>query len=153
LFVGYYTLPLLVHAKALHIHACEWNENSVVALVENLRRNKVAERCTVHAGDNALTAPTLRDIADRVCLGLLPSSTRGWPLAVLLARPDGPVLLHIHENVADEEIERWMEATRLRFETLFKEINKPKTVSCRSLERVKSYAPRITHVVLDLLCV
>ena len=23
--VGYWTLPLLVHAGALHVHACEWN--------------------------------------------------------------------------------------------------------------------------------
>nr|CAD7402176.1 unnamed protein product [Timema poppensis] len=30
--IGYFTLPLLVHAKAEMVHACEWNPNAVTAL-------------------------------------------------------------------------------------------------------------------------
>jgi hypothetical protein len=48
--IGYYTVPLLLHGKARHVHACEWNPNSVLALRENLRRAGVAERCTVYEG-------------------------------------------------------------------------------------------------------
>lgn len=50
--IGYFTLPLLVHAKAKLVHACEWNENAVEALRENLINNKVSDRCVVHPGDN-----------------------------------------------------------------------------------------------------
>ena len=38
-------------------------------------------------GDNRLTAKPYHDIADRVLLGLLPSSREGWPLAMQLLKP------------------------------------------------------------------
>ena len=50
--IGYFTLPYLVHAGAGHVHACEWNPDAVEALTRNLQLNGVADRCTVHAGDN-----------------------------------------------------------------------------------------------------
>lgn len=50
--IGYFTLPYLVHAKASHVHACEWNPDAVEALQKNLQANKVSERCTIHQGDN-----------------------------------------------------------------------------------------------------
>jgi tRNA wybutosine-synthesizing protein 2 len=30
--VGYYTIPFLLYGKAEHVHACEWNPNSLLAL-------------------------------------------------------------------------------------------------------------------------
>ncbi|RXN07357.1 tRNA wybutosine-synthesizing 2-like protein [Labeo rohita] len=50
--IGYFTLPYLVHAKASHVHACEWNPDAVKALQRNLQINGVSDRCTVHQGDN-----------------------------------------------------------------------------------------------------
>ena len=50
--IGYFTLPYLVHAGAAHVHACEWNPDALAALRHNLHVNGVADRCTVHAGDN-----------------------------------------------------------------------------------------------------
>lgn len=50
--IGYFTLPYLVHAKAQHVHACEWNPDAVRALQKNLVTNGVSEHCTVHPGDN-----------------------------------------------------------------------------------------------------
>jgi len=35
--IGYFTLPYLVHAGALHVHACEWNPAAVEALKKNLK--------------------------------------------------------------------------------------------------------------------
>ena len=101
--VGYYTLPFLVHAHAGHVYACEWNPHSVRALKENLVKAGVStERYTIHEGDNRVTVPSqeLTNVADRVCLGLLPSSVAGWPLAVQCLRPTGGVF-HVHENVLD----------------------------------------------------
>ena len=50
--IGYFTLTYLVHSKAQHLHACEWNLDAVEALKKNLRLNKVEDRCTIYKGDN-----------------------------------------------------------------------------------------------------
>ena len=39
--IGYFTLPYLVHAKAKHVYACEWNPDSIEALKRNLQLNGV----------------------------------------------------------------------------------------------------------------
>jgi tRNA(Phe) wybutosine-synthesizing methylase Tyw3 len=151
--VGYYTVPLLLHGGAQHVYACEWNPNSVLALRENLRRAGVLARCTVHEGDNRVTSVQLLDtIADRVLLGLLPSSVEGWPLAARALKATGGTI-HVHENVHEGILAQWVEDTRAKFETLLQGLGKQLTVSIVHLERVKSYAPRVYHVVLDLDCV
>uniref|UniRef100_A0A2C9JRV7 tRNA(Phe) (4-demethylwyosine(37)-C(7)) aminocarboxypropyltransferase n=1 Tax=Biomphalaria glabrata TaxID=6526 RepID=A0A2C9JRV7_BIOGL len=94
--IGYFTLPYLVHAKADHVHACEWNPDAVSALQNNLKLNGVSERCTVHYGDNRELK--LTSVADRVNLGLIPSSEDGWPVAGQVLKDTGGVL-HVHGNV------------------------------------------------------
>ncbi|CAN0269712.1 unnamed protein product, partial [Phaeothamnion confervicola] len=96
--IGYYTLPFLVHAGACHVHACEWNPDSVYCLRHNLKANGVDARCTVYAEDNALAAPRVGRVADRVCLGLLPQSEDAWGLAAAVLRPEGG-WCHVHGNV------------------------------------------------------
>jgi tRNA G37 N-methylase Trm5 len=44
--------------------------------------------------------------ADRVLLGLIPSSERSWPTAVCLLKDTGG-WLHVHANKGDEEIVDW----------------------------------------------
>ena len=171
--IGYYTVPLLAHAGAAHVHACEWNPNSVAALRVNLAQNgglEAAGRCTVHVGDNQLTAPALRGQADRVLLGLLPSSEASWPLAVNALRPGrgGGGWLHVHENVATAERGAWVERLLATLEQLAAarraeeeagqgeggqawEGGEPWVAHCAHIERVKSYAPRVDHIVVDVL--
>lgn len=71
--IGYFTLPYLVHARAAHLHACEWDSDALRALRHNLRANGVYSRCTVYPGDNARSACHFEGIAHRVNLGLIPS--------------------------------------------------------------------------------
>ncbi|RLN69745.1 hypothetical protein BBP00_00000164 [Phytophthora kernoviae] len=104
--IGYYVLPFLVHGGAAFVHACEWNPDSVAALRFNLERNHVADRCKVYLGDNRETAPTIGAIADRVNLGLLPTSEKAWPLAVQVLKPSGG-WFHVHDNVAVEDRKAW----------------------------------------------
>ena len=55
----------------------------MVALRKNLAANGVApERCDVLPGDCRASASRLAGVADRVMLGLLPSSQGGWEAAV-----------------------------------------------------------------------
>ncbi|XP_030622557.1 tRNA wybutosine-synthesizing protein 2 homolog [Chanos chanos] len=187
--IGYFTLPYLVHAGAAHVHACEWNPDAVAALQRNLHLNGVSDRCTVHQGDNRQL--TLQDVADRVNLGLIPSSKDGWPVACQLLRKDTGGVLHIHENVtsvsctADQknhsvtELQRnttleyeqdgenlnestmsdmdawkaWAGETANRIAALLKDITGDQwRTNIQHIEHVKSYAPHINHIVLDLEC-
>jgi tRNA G37 N-methylase Trm5 len=45
----------------------------------------------------------LHGIADRVNLGLIPSSKQGWPLAVACLKPCGG-WIHVHDNVHEDEV-------------------------------------------------
>ncbi|XP_053361266.1 tRNA wybutosine-synthesizing protein 2 homolog isoform X2 [Clarias gariepinus] len=180
--IGYFTLPYLVHARAAHVHACEWNPDAVSALRKNLHINKVAHRCTVHQGDNKQLS--LTDLADRVNLGLIPSSEEGWPVACRLLRKDTGGILHIHNNVTtpiqyqslqpssssmkdgqqsingtqnisrDREVwNDWAKNTAIHIVNLLRDNTRAEwSTSIKHIEHVKSYAPHIHHIVLDLEC-
>ncbi|XP_037636344.1 tRNA wybutosine-synthesizing protein 2 homolog [Sebastes umbrosus] len=174
--IGYFTLPYLVHAGASHVHACEWNPDAVEALQKNLMANGVSDRCTVHQGDNRQLQ--LCGIADRVNLGLIPSSEDGWPVACRLLKRTTGGILHIHQNVtsalpntaaapaineatqrvsgkkADREAwQAWADDTAHRIASLLKDITGAAwTTNIQHIEHVKSYAPHVHHVVLDLDC-
>ena len=148
--IGYYTLPLLARARAAHVHACEWSEDAVHALKHNLEANNVAERCTVHAGDNRVavvdggSAAEVLGSCDRVMLGLLPSSEKGWPLALAALKPEGG-WLHLHGNAPGGEEETWADSVLQQLA----EIDERQVV-LENLVKVKWYAPRIRHCVLDI---
>ncbi|XP_055583530.1 tRNA wybutosine-synthesizing protein 2 homolog isoform X3 [Falco cherrug] len=194
--IGYFTLPYLVHAAAAFAHACEWNSHAVEALRRSLVLNGVQDRCCVHHGDNRQLE--LRDVADRVNLGLIPSSEEGWPVACRVLKKGTGGILHIHHNVEtlptmaplqtpvllaeqaslegkdcngeawhpmeDREKEtqgarirpewqRWAEATAARIRGLLAELHgQPWHTSILHIEAVKSYAPHVHHLVLDLEC-
>uniref|UniRef100_A0A3Q2PQ23 tRNA(Phe) (4-demethylwyosine(37)-C(7)) aminocarboxypropyltransferase n=1 Tax=Fundulus heteroclitus TaxID=8078 RepID=A0A3Q2PQ23_FUNHE len=117
----------------------------------------------------------LCNIADRVNLGLIPSSEDAWPVACrLLKRTTGGVL-HIHQNVtsplqntaasdgapqtvsaksADREVwQAWAEDAANRIASLLKDLTgAPWLMKIQRIEHVKSYAPHVHHVVLDLDC-
>jgi len=54
--------------------------------------NKVRDRCTIHEGDNRLTCPS--DVADRVNLGLIPSSEMSWDTACKALKSVSGGMLH-----------------------------------------------------------
>lgn len=194
--IGYFTLPYLVHAAAAFAHACEWNPHALEALRRNLALNGVQDRCQIHAGDSRQLQ--LRDVADRVNLGLIPSSEEGWPVACRVLKKSTGGVLHIHHNVesrplppalkdeqrlpeessseqkdeehrGSEEMESgvqevlaarvrpewwsWAEAAAVRIRGLLTELHsQPWQTHILHIEAVKSYAPHVHHIVLDLEC-
>ncbi|XP_010163036.1 tRNA wybutosine-synthesizing protein 2 homolog, partial [Antrostomus carolinensis] len=168
--IGYFTLPYLVHTAAAFVHACEWDSHAL----------------------------ELRDVADRVNLGLIPSSEEGWPVACRVLKKGTGGVLHIHHNVETfsapappqtlilqaergspegdgvngevqdpmedsgketlgtrirPEWQRWGEATAARIRGLLAELHgQPWRTSILHIEAVKSYAPHVHHLVLDLEC-
>ena len=147
--VGYYTFPMLVHAGASHVHACEHNPASIAGLEAGAAANGVSKRLTVHEGDNAAVLPKWAGTADRCHLGLLPSSEPVWEACLLALKPTGGTL-HVHMNVEEERIEPWCEATVKWFQTSAEEHGLDVVVTADHLEKVKWFAPRVRHVVLDV---
>ncbi len=117
------------------------------------------------------------NVAHRINLGLIPSSELSWPIACRVLRADTGGWLHVHGNVDsnhnknskdEEKIEtesernkhdkvewrEWAKYARSRIESLLNERTESTswTVSVEHIEHVKSYGPRVDHLVLDILC-
>lgn len=96
--IGYFSLPLLIHAKAKHLYACEWNPDAIEALKKNLQLNKIDQsRCTVLEGDNRTNRPT--DVAQRVILGILPSCFDWMRTAFECIDKSTGAILHCHDLI------------------------------------------------------
>jgi hypothetical protein len=147
--IGYFTLPLLVHARARHVHAVEWNPDAVACLRINLARADVAVRATVWPGDNAYMVETpVAGTADRVLLGLIPSSKMAWPTALRMLKRSGG-MLHVHENCSQDGVLEWAQAELLPA----LDDAKPHAdwkFRLMHTERVKNYSPRVLHCVFDV---
>ena len=143
--IGYYTLPMLVNSQVNHVHCCEWNPNAIRALKWSLDRNNVANRCTIHEGDNRLTAPNLSGQADRVILGLLPTAEGGFELAINCLKKIGGCL-HIHGIAPASDHDSWVDEIITKLSNL----NHDFSISESSRVRIKSHAPHWDHLVLDV---
>lgn len=147
--IGYFVLPFLVRAKARLVYACEWNPHAVEALQHNLQANSVSDRCIVLEGDNRFTAP--KGVANRVCLGLIPTSENSWVTAVQALRSEGGTL-HVHGNVKDSEENSWAEHVSKSIYEIARSEGHSWEVAVEHIERVKWYAPHIRHLVADVRC-
>jgi len=106
---------------------------------------------------------------DRISLGLLPSSEGGWPTAVSCLRRTTGGWLHVHANVPTAERTEWthwlcrslvriaaVERRRLRVVVASSSSDEEDddcsdwVAVCHHIERVKSFAPKVDHVVADV---
>jgi tRNA wybutosine-synthesizing protein 2 len=136
--IGYFSLPLAVYQKPRQVIACEINPKAYGYLVENIHLNKVESIVKPVLGDN-------RDlpgeaIADRVIMGYVKTTHEFLPTALRLVKDGGTI--HYHETCPDEllperPLQRLRDATR------------PGTVQILRSKAIKSYAPGVSHVVLD----
>lgn len=147
--IGYYTLPMLVRSNAQHVYACEINPNSIQALQNGAKLNNVSERLTILEGDNLSTMKRVYSLADRVHLGILPSSEKAWQSAINCLKSSGG-MLHIHMNVEEEKIEGFVKYCTDRIAKLAKQLGREGIASVEHVEKVKWYAPRIRHIVIDV---
>lgn len=152
--IGYYTLPAIIHGNARWVVACEWNKYAINALRYNVDDNNVSDRVTIMEGDCRKSAMehNLVNMFDRVSLGLLPSSEGGWRTAVRALKNETGGWLHIHGNVPNSEEEAWAIWTCKCILEICNEVGRPDewVVLCNHVERVKSYAPTISHFVADI---
>lgn len=84
-------------------------------------------------------------------LGLLPSSREGWPLAMQMLKREGG-MLHVHENVHDDEYKQFVTELPNELQRLGEEKGKAYHCVIQHVEKVKSYAPKVYHYVFDIVC-
>lgn len=140
--IGYFAVPMAV-AGANRVFACEVNPVSYGYLVENARRNAVADRLVAWRGDNRTIEPAAGGV-DRVVLGYLPSSVPFTARAVQWLRPEGGTL-HVHAVQGTREPDAHLA------EAIRREVGRAgRPVSQAHRRRVKAYGPGREHVVWDV---
>ena len=136
--IGYFSIPMAVHAKPDKIYSIEINPVSFEYLKENIRLNKVEDIIEPVHGDCAQVAPV--GVAHRVIMGYFDGQEYiGHGIRALL--PDG--ILHYHEAVPEA-------VARRPVERIIEEAGKlGRSVEILEVRRIKKYAPGVWHVVVD----
>ena len=141
----------MIHSHASKVIAIDMNEYSIEALKRNLLLNKIPkEKCLVLCGNNETFLDEYNSLCHRVNLGLIPSSKSGWHLAIQALRETGG-WLHVHENVQEGEDCQFQTNLIESLTNLWIKY-KPTVVSIqvKHVQKVKSYAPHINHLVFDV---
>jgi len=136
--IGYFSLPLAVYQKPAKIVACEINPIAYSYLVENIRLNRVSRIVEAVHGDN-------RDlkgeaVADRIIMGYVKTTHEHLPYALRLLRSGG--VIHYHETCPNELL------LKRPIQRLIDSAKGCEVTVLRSKE-IKSYAPGVSHVVVD----
>lgn len=138
--IGYFSIPMAVHAKPDKIFAIEINPVAYDYLKENIRLNKVEDIVEPVAGDCAHVATT--GTANRVIMGYLNAHEYlGHGIRALL--PGG--IIHYHEAVP-EAVER--RPVKRVIEAALSAGRKAEIIKMR---RIKKYSPGVWHVVVDAM--
>ncbi len=136
--IGYFSLPLALHAKAKRVVACEINPVAFGYLVDNIGLNHVEDVVQPFLGDNR-SLPGMH-WADRVLMGYVGTTEQFLPKAFELVKSGG--VIHYHETCPiDEFPERPLRR-------IVESAGEMKIDVLRQGE-VKSYAPAISHFVID----
>jgi tRNA wybutosine-synthesizing protein 2 len=138
--IGYFTLPMAVHARPRKILAIELNPVSYGYLCENVRLNHVEDIVEPVLGDCREKSP--EGWADRVIMGYVGTTQEYLPWGIRALKPGG--ILHYHETTPD----------KLVFERPIRNIKEAAEAQGRSAEvldtiKVKKYSPGVWHVVID----
>lgn len=140
--IGFFSIPMAVHSKPKKVYALEVNPVAHQYLCENIRLNDVKNTVTPFLGDN-------RDfegegIADRIVMGFLDDTHHYLSKAINILKEEGGVI-HYHEKCPNELLDiRPIDRVKVEVE------KKGLTMDLLNKKIVKSYAPGVSHVVLDV---
>lgn len=166
--IGYFTLSYLKRG-ARQVFAFELNPWSTEGLRRGIEANKVSKnKCHIYNESNETCLARLQEYLQRktvehegtilqirhINMGLLPTSTPSWPLALQCCALQRSLIpnwekttLHIHENVHIDKLDA--EFTKETVEKLT-EIDPSFHYSPTHLERIKTFAPDVWHICLDV---
>jgi len=129
--IGYFSLPAAVGGGS--VHAMELNPDSYGYLLKNIRENDLMHRITADCGD---CRDLLSGRYNRVIMGHFDAADY---LEDLFPHVGSGSIIHLHTLKPDEK----------SILTLFSEYGI--TVADITVHRIKKYAPRIWHSVMDLV--
>lgn len=136
--IGYFSIPLAVYQRPARVIACELNPVAHSYLVENAHLNKVDKVVQPYLGD-CRDLPG-ESIADRVIMGYVRTTHEFLDAAVRLMKSGG--IVHYHETCPNELLpERPVQHLN--------EGAKGYKVEILRMKEIKSYAPGVSHVVVD----
>lgn len=138
--IGYFSVPMAVYSK-VNVYAIEINPTAYFYLKENIVLNDVKERVNPILGDCREACP--KKIANRVIMGYL-HSKNFLPTAMEVLCPDGGIIHHHFLCKGKDFPSR-----------PFAEVKKSANERGREAKfifskKIKSYAPRILHGVVDV---
>lgn len=139
--IGYFTLPVAVYTKPRSVTALEINPVSFGYLKQNIELNGVGQIVNPILGDCRITAP--EGTADRIIMGLIKDTRSFLSKAMTVLKPGGG-LIHYHDVYPNEDIPSQPEKVLAEAgaEAGFE-------FEMANYTKIKSYAPGISHIVLD----
>lgn len=143
--IGYFCLNIARLANPKRIYAFEMNPIAYHYLIENIKINKVSDKIKPILGDCKTEALKIKEKADRIIMGLLPSPKDALPTAFQVLNPK-KCIIHYEGLLRDSDPPK-----KLLEEVSFigKEFNKK--TKLEHIEFIKSYRPHVNHVCLDIL--
>ncbi|MFZ3076994.1 MAG: class I SAM-dependent methyltransferase family protein [Candidatus Aenigmatarchaeota archaeon] len=139
--IGYWTIPVAKLTKAKKIFAIDINDEAVDFLGKNAFLNKVSDKVEILKGDCRNFPYLLENVADRIIMGYLFETEKFLPAALMMAK-DG-CTIHFHRNVEMEKLEDVKKIIEIAK-------NNGCEIQVAAVVKVKSYAPKVWHVVIDL---
>ena len=135
--IGYFSIPIGVHANPSEVISIEINPNSFHFLCENIELNKL-DNITPVLGDCMVETPKFK--ADRIIMGYVKTTHHYLDTAINSLNKGG--IIHYHETVPEKliskrPVERVIQAADDR------------EVEVLKLNKIKKYAPGVEHVVID----
>jgi len=136
--IGYFSIPIAVHARPAAVYACEINPVAYHYLLATIRRNRVGS-VVPRLGDCRSTAPA--GVADWVVMGHFDGG-KYFDVAFRAVRREGTIVYHALTAVEQYPVEP-LEQVRDASRTFGVEILGTQH------RRIKSYAPGIVHAVVE----
>jgi len=136
--IGYFSIPLAVYQRPARVIACELNPVAHSYLVDNMHLNKVERVVQPFLGD-CRTLPG-ESVADRIIMGYVRTTHEFLEAAVRLLKSGG--IVHYHETCPNELLPG-------RPIQHLNDGAKGCKVELERMKEIKSYAPGVSHVVVD----
>lgn len=137
--IGYFSIPIGVHANANRVYSIEINPNSYHFLCENIKLNKL-DNVTPILGDCRDITPKYK--ADRIIMGYVKTTHHYLKVAIDSLNKGGTI--HYHETVPEKLMN-----TRPVERIISQAGNRD--VEVLKVNRIKKYAPGVEHVVVDAI--
>lgn len=135
--IGYFSIPIGVHANAKEVISIEINPNSYHFLCENIKLNKL-DNITPILGDCKDETPNFK--ADRIIMGYVKTTHHYLRVAINSLNEGG--ILHYHETVP-EKLVNTRPISRIVAEANGRDVELIK------INKIKKYSPGVWHVVVD----